>query len=163
MWPRLTSTAPVAGFNVNTAPRPLLMLIPSLNSDMVDQIMAVRRTTPIAGSLAWQALTGIPPEAPPARTFDFPSNTVVLTLSAEHWPLHAGSRCAKHRAWRTGHGSSIMIWRRRARRATARKKPPTTSRFLSFFRPRPSGECGDPDKNVPFGANTGDDNCISAA
>lgn len=87
VWPRLTSIAPVAGFNVNTAPRPLLMLIPSLNSDMVDQIMAVRRTTPIAGSLAWQALTGIPLEAPPARTFYFPSSTVVLTLSAEHWPL----------------------------------------------------------------------------
>jgi hypothetical protein len=63
------------------------MLIPSLNSDMVDQIMAVRRTTPIAGSLAWQALTGILLEAPPARTFYFPSTTVVLTLSAEHWPL----------------------------------------------------------------------------
>jgi hypothetical protein len=87
VWPRLTSIAPVAGFNVNTAPRPLLMLIPSLNPDMVDRILEVRRTTPIAGSLAWQALTGIPPEAPPARTFYFPSSTVVLTLSGEHWPL----------------------------------------------------------------------------
>ena len=42
---------------------------------------------PVAGSLAWQALTGIPLEAPPARTFYFRRNTVVLTLSAEHWPL----------------------------------------------------------------------------
>jgi hypothetical protein len=87
LWPRLTSIAPVAGFNVNTAPRSLLMLIPSLNSDMVDRIIAVRQTTPIAGALAWEALTGIPPEAPPTHTFYFPSDTVVLTLSAEHWPL----------------------------------------------------------------------------
>ena len=54
----------------------------------VDQIYAnAKLPTAIGGSLAWQALTGIPPEAPPARTFYFPSSTVVLTLSAEHWPL----------------------------------------------------------------------------
>src|SRR5438874_1650919 len=38
-----------------------------------------------------------------------------------------------------GRGSSIMIWRRRAPHAMARKKPPKTSRFPSSFQRRPNG------------------------
>ena len=43
-------------------------------------IAAGRRLIGLAG------IDRIPLEAPPARTFYFPSSTVVLTLSAEHWP-----------------------------------------------------------------------------
>ena len=86
-WPLLTSIEPVAGFNVNTAPRALLLMMPFLNADLVDRILETRRQRPIIGALEWAAVTGIVLEPGPSRFLFYPANSTILTLSSEQWPI----------------------------------------------------------------------------
>lgn len=87
IWPRLTSTAPIAGFNINTAPRALLSLIPLMTPEAVDRVIEWRHEQPIS-SYQFGILTGIPmADGPAMRIASFPGNGVILTLSAKNWPL----------------------------------------------------------------------------
>ncbi len=56
-WSLMTSTAPIGGFNVNTAPRALLSLMPLIS------------------------------DVPPPRFVPFPGNGIILTLSTKNSPL----------------------------------------------------------------------------
>src|SRR6266478_3697261 len=86
-WPLLTATAPLAGFNINTAPPALLALIPWMTQDAVAKILRWRVEQPIAGNFQLGLLTGIPVREDPLRDRAFPANSLILTLSAKNWPL----------------------------------------------------------------------------
>jgi hypothetical protein len=86
-WPLLTATAPLAGFNINTAPPALLALIPWMTPDAVAKILRWRAEQPIAGNFQLGLLTGIPVREDPLRDRAFPANSLILTLSAKNWPL----------------------------------------------------------------------------
>jgi general secretion pathway protein K len=86
-WPLLTATAPLAGFNINTAPPALLALIPWMTPDAVVKILRWRVEQPILGNFQLRLLTGIPVAEDPLRDRAFPANSLILTLSAKHWPL----------------------------------------------------------------------------
>jgi hypothetical protein len=88
LWSLVTSTAPVGAFNVNTAPRVLLSLMPSMTPELVEKVIEWRREQPIISSYQFGVLTGIPiSDAPPPRFVPFPGNGVVLTFSAKNIPL----------------------------------------------------------------------------
>jgi general secretion pathway protein K len=87
-WSLLTSTAPVGAFNVNTAPRTLLSLMPGMTPETVEKVIEWRRGQPIVSGYQFGILTGIPiSDAPPSRFVPFPANGVILTLSTKNSPL----------------------------------------------------------------------------
>jgi general secretion pathway protein K len=87
-WSLVTSTAPVGAFNVNTAPRMLLSLMPGMTPETVDKVIEWRREQPILSGYQFGILTGIAiSDAPPSQFVPFPSNGVVLTLSTKNSPL----------------------------------------------------------------------------
>jgi len=87
-WSLLTSTAPVVGFNVNTAPPALLSLMPSMTQDAVERVVEWRRQQPILNAYQFGTLTGITvSDAPPLPFLPLPGNGVILTFSAKNWPL----------------------------------------------------------------------------
>src|ERR1700732_560366 len=57
-WARLTSTATFVGFNVNTAPRALLSLMPWMTQDAVDDVVRWRRLQPITTAAQFGILAG---------------------------------------------------------------------------------------------------------
>jgi len=86
-WSLVTSTEPATGFNVNTAPRALLSLMPWMTQEAVDNVISWRNTQPITSSWQFGLLTGIRMPEGPSRFTPFPSDSLVLTLSARNWPL----------------------------------------------------------------------------
>lgn len=87
-WALLTSTAPVGAFNVNTAPRALLSLMPFMTPEIVENIIEWRREQPIVSNYQFGLVTGIPiPDVLPPRFVPFPGNGVILTLAAKNSPL----------------------------------------------------------------------------
>jgi hypothetical protein len=86
-WALLASTAPVAGFNINTAPREVLSLIPGMNAQAVDNVIAWRRQQPILSALQFGQLTGMPIIEGPSRFAPHPSDTLVLTLATKQRPI----------------------------------------------------------------------------
>jgi general secretion pathway protein K len=86
-WALLTSTAAFAGFNVNTAPRSLLSLMPWMTQDAVEEVVRWRREQPITSAGQFGILAGIPMPRGPSRFLSFPSDNLVITLSARHAPL----------------------------------------------------------------------------
>jgi general secretion pathway protein K len=86
-WPLLTSTAIFAGFNVNTAPRALLALMPWMTQDAADNVIRSRREQPILSPAQFGVLTGIPMPRGPSRFLPFPADNFVITLSAKDAPL----------------------------------------------------------------------------
>jgi hypothetical protein len=88
LWSLVTSTAPVGAFNVNTAPRMLLSLMPGMTPETVEKVIEWRREQPIMSGFQFGILTGIAvSDAPPSRFVPFPSNGVILTLSTRNSPL----------------------------------------------------------------------------
>jgi DNA uptake protein ComE-like DNA-binding protein len=88
LWSLVTSTAPVGAFNVNTAPRMLLSLMPGMTPETVERVIEWRREQPIVSGYQFGILTGIAiSDAPPSRFVPFPSNGVILTLSTKNSPL----------------------------------------------------------------------------
>jgi hypothetical protein len=88
LWSLVTSTAPVGAFNVNTAPRMLLSLMPGMTPETVEKVVEWRREQPIVSGYQFGILTGIAiSDAPPSKFVPFPSNGVILTLSAKKAPL----------------------------------------------------------------------------
>ncbi len=81
-WPLLTVTTDNAGFNVNTAPRALLSLMPGMTSDAADNVVRWRDQRPITGATEFEGLTGIPMPRGPSRFLPFPADQFVITLSA---------------------------------------------------------------------------------
>jgi general secretion pathway protein K len=86
-WATLTSTEPVTGFNVNTAPRELLSLMPWMTQEAVDNVVNWRATQPITSNWQFGLLTGIRVPEGPGSFSSFPSQSVILTLTARDWPL----------------------------------------------------------------------------
>ena|SRR5271168_688441 len=86
-WERMTSTALFTGFNVNTAPRTLLSLMPWMTEEAVDDVVRWRRDYPITSAREFGDLTGIPMPARPSQFLSFPADNLVITLSATHAPL----------------------------------------------------------------------------
>ena len=87
-WSLVTSTAPVGAFNVNTAPRILLSLMPGMTPETVEKVIEWRREQPIVSGYQFGILTGISiSDAPPSRFVPFPANGVILTLSTKNSPL----------------------------------------------------------------------------
>jgi hypothetical protein len=86
-WPLLATTEPVSGFNVNTAPRPLLSLMPWMTEDAVDNIIGWRATQPVTSAWQFGLLTGIRMPEGPSNFTPFPSDSVILTLRAKGRPL----------------------------------------------------------------------------
>ena len=88
LWSLVASTAPVGAFNVNTAPRMLLSLMPGMTPDTVEKVIQWRREQPIVSGYQFGMLTGIAiSDAPPSRFIPFPSSGVILTLSTKNSPL----------------------------------------------------------------------------
>jgi len=88
LWSLVTSTAPVGAFNVNTAPRILLSLMPGMTPETVEKVIEWRREQPIVSGYQFGILTGISiSDAPPSRFVPFPANGVILTLSTKNSPL----------------------------------------------------------------------------
>ncbi len=95
-WSLMTSTAPIGGFNVNTAPRALLSLMPLMTPDIVDSIIERRHEQPFVSGYQFGLLTGIPiSDVPPPRFVPFPGNGIILTLSTKNSPLER--RIAVHK------------------------------------------------------------------
>jgi general secretion pathway protein K len=86
-WASLASTAPVAGFNINTAPREVLSLIPGMNAQAVDNVIARRQQQPIISALQFGQLTAMPIAEGPSRFAPYPSDSLVLTLATKQRPL----------------------------------------------------------------------------
>lgn len=86
-WSMLTSTAPVVGFNVNTAPRVLLSLMPWMTQEAVDNIISWRGGQPITSAWQFGLLTGIHMPEGPSLFVPAPSDSVILTLSSKDWAL----------------------------------------------------------------------------
>jgi general secretion pathway protein K len=86
-WSLLTSTEPVVGFNVNTAPRVLLSLMPWMTEEAVDNIISWRGAQPITSSWQFGLLTGIRMPEGPSLFAPAPSDSVILTVSAKDRPL----------------------------------------------------------------------------
>jgi hypothetical protein len=86
-WERLTSTAVFTGFNVNTAPRTLLSLMPWMTEEAVDDVVRWRRDHPVTSARDFGILTGIPMPARPSQFLSFPADNLVITLWAAHAPL----------------------------------------------------------------------------
>ena len=84
LWSLVASTGPVGAFNVNTAPRMLLSLMPGMTPEIVQKVMEWRREQPIVSGYQFGMLTGIAvSDAPPSRFVPFPSSGVILTLSTK--------------------------------------------------------------------------------
>jgi hypothetical protein len=86
-WGSLTTTAPIDGFNVNTAPRALLSLMPGINEAGVDNVIRWRRDQPIMTGYQFGSLAGLPIPQGPSRFLGFPANMILITLSAPYAPL----------------------------------------------------------------------------
>jgi len=80
-WSLLTSTAPINGLNINTAPRALLELMPLMTPDSVDRVIARRVQQPIIDALEFGAIAGITMADGPSRFGPFPSNSLILTMT----------------------------------------------------------------------------------
>jgi hypothetical protein len=86
-WSLLASTEPVSGFNVNTAPRVLLSLMPWMTEEAVDNVISWRTTQPITSAFQFGLLTGIRMPEGPSLFSPFPSDSLILSLAAKGWPL----------------------------------------------------------------------------
>ena len=86
-WALLTTTASIAGFNVNTAPAALIRLMPGMTPGAADNVIRWRRDQPITGTTEFQGITGIPMPRGPSRFLPFPSDQFVITLSTKEVPL----------------------------------------------------------------------------
>jgi hypothetical protein len=87
-WSLLTSTAPVGGFNINSAPRTILSLMPLMTPEAVDRVVEWRHEQPIRSGYQFGILTGIPiSDVPPTTFLPFPGYGLILTLSTKNWPL----------------------------------------------------------------------------
>lgn len=86
-WARVSSTATFVGFNVNTAPRALLSLMPWMTQDAVEDVVHWRRQQPITSPEQFGALAGIRVAPGPSRFLTFPADNLVITLSTKRAPL----------------------------------------------------------------------------
>ncbi len=86
-WPLLATTAPVDGFNVNTAPRNLLSAMPGITEAGVDNVLRWRNEQPIITGYQFGQLAGLPIPQGPSRFLGFPANSLLITLSSSHMPL----------------------------------------------------------------------------
>lgn len=86
-WPSLTTTAEVAGFNVNTAPVTLLRMIPGMTSTAADNLDRWRHDRPITAASEFSSLTGIPMPRGPSRFLPFPADQFAVTLAANGSPF----------------------------------------------------------------------------
>jgi hypothetical protein len=103
-WPLLTTTASVDGFNVNTAPRALLSVIPGITEGGVDNILRWRHEQPIVTGAQFGQLAGLPIPQGPSRFLGLPANSILITLSSPHMPLE------RHVAVRLTPGISDRPW-----------------------------------------------------
>jgi hypothetical protein len=86
-WPLLTTTAAVDGFNVNTAPRALLLAMPTITEAGVDNVLRWRHEQPIVTGSQFGQLAGLPIPQGPSRFLGLPANSILVTLSSPHMPL----------------------------------------------------------------------------
>jgi hypothetical protein len=86
-WPLLTTTASVDGFNVNTAPRALLSVMPGITEGGVDNVVRWRHEQPIVTGYQFGQLAGLPIPQGPSRFLGLPANSILITLSSPHMPL----------------------------------------------------------------------------
>jgi len=86
-WPLLTTTASIDGFNVNTAPRDLLLAMPAITEAGVDNVLRWRHEQPITTGYQFGQLAGLPIPQGPSRFLGLPANSILLTLSSRRDPL----------------------------------------------------------------------------
>ncbi len=86
-WALLTTTASADGFNVNTAPRALLSVMPGITEGGVDNVVRWRREQPIVTGSQFGQLAGLPIPQGPSRFLGLPANSILITLSSPHMPL----------------------------------------------------------------------------
>jgi general secretion pathway protein K len=86
-WALLATTAPFDGFNVNTAPRALLSVMPGITEAGVDNIVRWRREHPIIGGRQFGIVAGLPIPQGPSRFLSFPTQTTLITFASPHLPL----------------------------------------------------------------------------
>jgi hypothetical protein len=103
-WSLLTTTASVEGFNVNTAPRALLSVMPGITEGGVDNVVRWRHEQPIVTGSEFGQLAGLPIPQGPSRFLGLPANSILITLSSPHMPLE------RHIAVRLTPGISDRPW-----------------------------------------------------
>ena len=86
-WTLLTTTASVDGFNVNTAPRALLSIMPGIPEGGVDNVLRWRHEQPIVTGYQFGQLAGLPIPQGPSRFLALPANSILITLSSPNMPL----------------------------------------------------------------------------
>ena len=86
-WPLMTTTEPIAGVNLNTAPPMLLALIPGMSPELVEKVLRWRNENALSTALDLRLLTGLPIPDDPLRDIYFPAGSLILTVSSERWPL----------------------------------------------------------------------------
>jgi general secretion pathway protein K len=86
-WALLATTASVDGFNVNTAPRALLSVMPGISEGGVDNVVRWRHEQPIVTGYQFGQLAGLPIPQGPSRFLGLPANSILITLSSPHMPL----------------------------------------------------------------------------
>jgi len=86
-WPLLTTTEPIAGFNLNTAPPELLALIPGMTPELVAKVLRWRNENAFSTEWELRMVTGLPFPDDPLRNLYFPASSLILTVSSERWPL----------------------------------------------------------------------------
>jgi hypothetical protein len=103
-WSLLTTTASVDGFNVNTAPRALLSVMPGITEGGVDNVLRWRDEQPILTGYQFGRLAGLPIPEGPSRFLGLPANSILIALSSPHSPLE------RHIAVRLTPGMSERPW-----------------------------------------------------
>jgi hypothetical protein len=103
-WPLLTTTASVDGFNVNTAPRALLSVMPGITEGGVDNVERWRHEQPIVTGSQFGQLAGLSIPQGPSRFLGLPANSILITLSSPRRPLE------RHLAVRLTPGMSDRPW-----------------------------------------------------
>jgi hypothetical protein len=86
-WPLLATVLPVDGFNVNTAPRDLLSVMPGMTEAGLDNVLRWRHEQPVVTGYQFGQLAGLPIPQGPSRFLGLPANSLTVTLSSSHRPL----------------------------------------------------------------------------
>jgi hypothetical protein len=86
-WALLATTASFEGFNVATAPRALLSIMPGITEAGVDNVVRWRREQPITTGRQFGILAGLPIPQGPSRFLSFPTNSILITLASSRAPL----------------------------------------------------------------------------
>jgi hypothetical protein len=103
-WASLATIASFDGFNVNTAPRALLSIMPGITETGVDNVVRWRREQPIIGGRQFGIVAGLPIPQGPSRFLSFPTQTILITFASPHSPLE------RHIAVRLTPGMSERPW-----------------------------------------------------